>query len=136
MDLAYMVTTFQIAAISIACLRDKREKPLVPPFVSWWGWVTVASFFPVNLIPFMSTGPFAWNGSFNFWIAFFTWFIWCPLLSTYIIKGIGRIKAEDEAAGITTEDEVGTVRSVVPPVEGSLVERESAGAHHPPEPVR
>jgi hypothetical protein len=106
-DLAYMVTSFQIAAISIVFMRDKREKQLVPNWVSWWGWVTFASFFPVSLIPFFSTGPFAWNGSFNFWIAFFAWFIWCPLVSTYVIKAIGRIQAEDEAAGITLEDEVG-----------------------------
>ncbi|WP_028935694.1 hypothetical protein [Pseudonocardia spinosispora] len=97
-DLAYMVTSFQIAAISIVFMRDKREKPLVPAWVSWWGWVTFASFFPVSLIPFVTTGPFAFNGSFNFWIAFFTWFIWCPSLSFYIIKAIPRLKAEDEAA--------------------------------------
>jgi hypothetical protein len=57
------------------------------------------------------------------------------MLSTYIIKGIGRIKAEDEAAGITTEDEVGTVPSAVPPVHGSQMTREGASAHQPPEPV-
>jgi len=97
-DLAYAVTSFQIAAISIVFMRDKREKPLVHPWVCWWGWVTVASFFPVNIIPFVTTGPFAFNGSFNFWIAFPTWFVWCPALSYYILKAIPRIKAEDEAA--------------------------------------
>lgn len=135
MDLAYMVTSFQIAAISIACMRDKREKPLVPHFVSWWGWVTFATFFPVSLIPFLNTGPFAWNGSFNFWIAFFTWFIWCPLLSTYIIKAIGRIRAEDEAAGITTEDEVGVAPVAVSPSATSLVEQPATSQRGPAEPV-
>jgi len=97
-DLAYMVTSFQIAAISIVFMRDKREKPLVPSWVCWWGWVTFASFFPVCLIPFVTTGPFAFNGSFTFWIAFFTWFIWCPSLSYYVIKAVDRLKAEDAAA--------------------------------------
>ena len=50
-DLAYMVTTFQIFAVSIVFLRDTREKPLVPAWVNWWGFVTCAAFFPVSLIP-------------------------------------------------------------------------------------
>jgi amino acid transporter len=112
-DLAYMVTSFQIAAISLVFLRDRREKPLVPSFVSWWGVVTIATFFPVSLVPFVRTGPFAFNGTFNFWIAFFAWFIWCPLLSYYVIKAVDRIKAEDEAAGLTTEVDVATAAGQV-----------------------
>ncbi|MDT5161487.1 MAG: hypothetical protein QOC90_1797, partial [Mycobacterium sp.] len=33
---------------------------------------------------------------------FFTWFIWIPSLSVFIIKAIPRLKAEDEAAGRVT----------------------------------
>jgi hypothetical protein len=98
-DLAYFVTSLQIAAISIVFMRDKRAKKLVPDAVSWWGWVTFASFFAVSAIPFVTTGPLAFNGVISFWIAFFTWFIWIPSLSYFIIKAIDRIKAEDAAAG-------------------------------------
>jgi len=98
-DLAYFVTSFQIAAVSVVFLRDKREKKLVPAAVVWWGWVTFASFFVVSAIPFVTTGPLAFNGVISFWIAFFTWFFWIPSLSYYIIKAVDRIKAEDEAAG-------------------------------------
>ena len=98
-DLAYFVTSFQIAAASIVFMRDKREKKLVPNAVSWWGWVTFASFFVVSAIPFVTTGPLAFNGVISFWIAFFTWFFWIPALSYYIIKAVPRLQAEDEAAG-------------------------------------
>lgn len=98
-DLAYLVTSFQIAGASIVFMRDKRAEKLVPDVVSWWGWVTVASFFVVNAIPFVTTGPLAFNGVISFWIAFFTWFFWIPGLSYYVIKAIDRIKAEDLAAG-------------------------------------
>jgi hypothetical protein len=98
-DLAYFVTSLQIAAISIVFMRDRREKKLVGQFVIWWGWVTFASFFAVSAIPFVTTGPLAFNGVISFWIAFFTWFIWIPSLSYYIIRAVDRIKAEDEAAG-------------------------------------
>jgi hypothetical protein len=98
-DLAYFVTSLQIAAVSIVFMRDKRKKKLVPDAVSWWGWVTFASFFAVSAIPFVITGPLAFNGVISFWIAFFTWFIWIPSLSFFIIKAIPRLQAEDEAAG-------------------------------------
>jgi len=97
-DIAYMVTSFQIMGASIVFLKDKREKKLVPAWVSWWGWVTIASFFPVSLIPFFKTGPFALNGLFNFWVAFPTWYIWIVAMSIYIIKAINRIEIEDGAA--------------------------------------
>ena len=97
-DLAYMVTSFEIAACSIVFMRDKRAKKLVPDAVSWWGWVTVASFFVVNAIPFVTTGPLAFNGVISFWIAFFTWFFWIPSMSYFIIKAVDRIKAEESAA--------------------------------------
>jgi len=98
-DLAYFVTSFQIAAVSVVFMRDKREKKLVPHAVIWWGWVTFASFFVVSAIPFVTTGPLAFNGVISFWIAFFTWFFWIPSLSFFIFKAVDRIKAEDEAAG-------------------------------------
>ena len=98
-DLAYFVTSFQIAAASIVFMRDKREKKLVPDAVSWWGWITFASFFVVSAIPFVKDGPLAFNGVISFWIAFFTWFFWIPGLSYFVIRAIDRIKAEDEAAG-------------------------------------
>jgi hypothetical protein len=97
-DLAYMVTSFQIGAASIVFMRDTREKPLVPAYVCWWGWLTVASFFAVNAIPFVSTGPLAFDGAISFWFAFFTWFFWIPMLSYYVIKAVDRLKAEDAAA--------------------------------------
>jgi hypothetical protein len=97
-DLAYMVTSFQIAGSSIVFMRDKREKKLVPDAVCWWGWVTVASFFVVNAIPFVTTGPLAFNGVISFWIAFFTWFFWIPSMSYFVIKAVDRLKAEDAAA--------------------------------------
>lgn len=97
-DLAYLVTSFQIAGASIVFMRDKREKKLVPDVVSWWGWVTIASFFVVQAIPFVYTGPLAFNGVISFWIAFFTWFFWIPSMSYFILKAVGRIKAEDAAA--------------------------------------
>ncbi|WP_428311872.1 hypothetical protein [Hydrocarboniphaga sp.] len=94
-DLAYMVTSFQIFAVAMVFMRDKREKPLMPSWVSWEGFITVASFFPVSLIPFFKSGPFAFHGLFNFWIAFPTWYIWVSAVSFYTIKAIHKLEQEE-----------------------------------------
>jgi hypothetical protein len=58
----------------------------------------VASFFVVLAIPYVNTGPLAFDGVLSFWIAFGCWFIWIGSLSYFIIKAIDRLKAEDAAA--------------------------------------
>jgi hypothetical protein len=97
-DLGYMVTSFQIIGVCIVFMRDRRVKKLVPEAVVWWGWVTVASFFFVLAIPYVKTGPLAFDGVISFWIAFGCWFIWIGSLSYFIIKAVDRLKAEDAAA--------------------------------------
>ena len=95
-DLAYMVTTFQIFAICVVFLRDTRAEPLMPAWVCWWGFFTCATFFPVSLIPFFKTGPFAFQGVFNFWVAFFAWYAWVFATSFYVIRAVGRVEQEDK----------------------------------------
>ena len=109
-DLAYMVTSFQIFAVSVCILRDKREKPLYPAWLSWWGYITVLSFFPVSLIPFFKTGPFAFHGLFNFWVAFPTWYIWVFGLSICTLRAITKIQIEDGAmAKVREPSQVGAL---------------------------
>lgn len=97
-DLAYMVTTFQIFGISTVFMRDTREKPLMPGWVNWWGFFTIATFFPVSLIPFVKSGPFAFHGTFNYWIAFTAWYVWVVAVSFNVIRAIGRLQEEDGKA--------------------------------------
>lgn len=99
-DLGYMAFTFQIAAEAIVFLRDPRGKPLVAPWVCWAGFVTCAAFFMENLIPFFKTGPFAFHGLFNFWVAYGTWFVWVIGLSYYVITAITRLQQEDGALSV------------------------------------
>jgi hypothetical protein len=97
-DLAYAVTSLQIIGVSLVFMRDRRVKKLVPVAVSWLGWVTVASFFFVLAIPYVTTGPLAFDGVLSFWIVFGTLVIWIGSMSYFIIKAVDRLKAEDAAA--------------------------------------
>jgi len=97
-DLGYMVTSFQIIGATIVFMRDRREKKLLPTPVCWFGWITVMTFFPVLAIPYVETGPLAFDGVICFWIAFGTFIGWIAILSYYTIKAVDRLKAEDAAA--------------------------------------
>ncbi|RJF89388.1 hypothetical protein D3874_22425 [Oleomonas cavernae] len=93
-DLGYSVTTLQMLALGVAFLSDKREHPLIPRWLAWYGiWVGV-SFAAECLMPFFKSGPFERAGLLNFWIEFSVWFVWCPTLTFYILAAIKRLEAE------------------------------------------
>jgi hypothetical protein len=97
LDLPYIAGTFAIGAVSIVFAKDRRETPLVPRWLCWWGWFTVIVFFPVSAIPFVKSGPLAYNGLISWWVALIPWGVWMFLLSYYLLKAIDRLKAEDAA---------------------------------------
>ncbi len=93
-DTTFMVTSLQMIAIAVVFLSDKRSTPLIPKWLSWYTILIAVIFVPLMLLPFMYTGPFAWSGLFNFWVALGGWFIWVILMFFYISKSIDRLEAE------------------------------------------
>jgi hypothetical protein len=93
-DLAYSVTTVQLFAAGVAFLQDKREKPLVPRWLAWYGIWVGFMFIAECLMPFFKSGAFARDGILNFWIEFCIWFVWAPLLTIYVLKAITRLELE------------------------------------------
>jgi hypothetical protein len=96
-DTTYMATSLQMCAVGIVILSDKRAVPLLPRWLAWLSFFTAASFVPVTLIPFLLTGPFAWNGLFNYWVAFSAFFLWVLFFSIHIFKAIGLLEQEASA---------------------------------------
>ncbi len=93
-NLAYAVTTLQMIAMGVAFLRDKRDKPLFPRWLSWMGiWVGI-SFALELFLPYFKTGPFARQGVVNFWIEFFLWFFWIVFVTVGVLRAITRLEAE------------------------------------------
>jgi hypothetical protein len=97
-DTTYMVTSLQMVAMAIVFLSDKRSQPLIPRWLCWFSLFVVASFFPLSLLPFFSTGPFVWSGAFNYWVSLGSWFLWLTLMCFYVFKAIDRLQAEEQAA--------------------------------------
>jgi hypothetical protein len=94
-DVAYSVTSVQMFALGVACLRDKRAKPLIPKWFAWYGIWVGFMFIAECLMPFFKSGAFARDGILNFWIEFMIWFVWVPTLSFFVLKAINRIEQEE-----------------------------------------
>ncbi len=97
-DTTYMVTSLQMVAMAIVFLSDKRSQPLIPRWLCWFSIFVVASFFPLSLLPFFYSGPFTWNGAFNYWISLGSWFLWVTMLCYFVFQAINRLEAEEQAS--------------------------------------
>lgn len=80
---------FQLLSVGIVGLKDKRPRPFIPRWLSYlafWVAVGVAS---TPLVPFFTeSGPFAWNGLFTFWIAFFSPIVWVAIVCLLVVNNI------------------------------------------------
>jgi hypothetical protein len=102
-ELTYMGTTLQAFAAGIVGLHDKSPVPVFPRWVNYWAFVTGLSFIPVTAMPFVTSGPFAWNGLVPYWIGFGTYFTWTTSMGWYMAADVRRrIKAEDGVTATPT----------------------------------
>jgi hypothetical protein len=100
-DCTYMITTIQMVALGLFTVLNKRQTM----FPAWAGWVTAAigiGFVPLTIMPFVTEGPFALPGLWNFWIIFSGWiFAFFGVYSFYILKHVYKSKEEQtRAAGL------------------------------------
>lgn len=92
---------FQLVCVAVVGLMDKREKPFIPRWLSYLAlWIAVCVS-PTPLVPFFMTGPFAWDGLFSFWIAFFAPICWIIIVTFLIINNCRRNIGNDSTQ--TTE---------------------------------
>ncbi len=71
-DCTYMITTIQLLSLGAYIVLTTRQTV----FPAWTGWCAIAIgiiFVPLVLMPFVSEGPFAVNGTWNFFFIFGIW---------------------------------------------------------------
>lgn len=94
-DCTFMVTSLQFVALGAAILLDRRPAPYLPHWLAWLAFLTAASFVPLVAMPFLTTGPFAWNGLVNYWVALGLFFALIYSLTWYLLGAIRRIEVEE-----------------------------------------
>jgi drug/metabolite transporter (DMT)-like permease len=85
----------QCLAIGIAVFTDAGEDKVMPRWAGYFNVWCAVLLLPAVLIPFFKTGPFAWQGLFEFWLAAVVFFGWVVVMS---IVTIGAIKRQPAAA--------------------------------------
>jgi hypothetical protein len=87
-DCTYMITTIQLLALGTYIVLNKRQAI----FPAWTGWCAIAigiTFVPLVLMPFVSDGPFAVNGTWNFFFIFSIWlFAFQIPIGYYMLKEV------------------------------------------------
>ena len=95
-DCTYVITTMQMVGLGLWTILNKRQKM----FPVWAGWASIAigtSFVPLVIMPFVTDGPFAVGGIWNYWIVFGTWlFAFFAVYNYYVLKHV--YKSSEERA--------------------------------------
>ena len=99
-DCTYMITTMQMVGLGVWTILNKRQTM----FPAWAGWASIAigvSFVALVIMPFVSEGPFAVMGLWNYWIIFMTWlFAFFGVYNFYVLKHVYRSpEGQRRAAG-------------------------------------
>ena len=94
---------FQLISVGVVGLRDKRERPFIPRWMSYLALWLAVGVAPTPLVPFYTTsGPFAWDGLFTFWVAFFTPIGWIAIVCMLVVLNIMRGREPAPAEGVAS----------------------------------
>ncbi|MEH6759087.1 MAG: hypothetical protein V7676_16480 [Parasphingorhabdus sp.] len=93
-DVQFSFTVLQLIPMAICFLKDKREIPIVPKWISWFV-LWVGCMLPLlGLIGLFKTGPFGRNGLINYWVEFPIFFFFVLLASIAMLKAIPVLEKE------------------------------------------
>jgi hypothetical protein len=89
-DMTYGITTVQCVGVGMWTILNKKQKI----FPAWAGWATIlvgTCFVTLVFLPWVSRGPLAVSGIWNYFVIFGTWlFLFFGLYSYFMIKEMTR----------------------------------------------
>jgi hypothetical protein len=97
-DMTFVVTLVQMVALGTAILIDRHATPYFPKWLGWFCYLMAFTFVPLVVMPFLKTGPFAWDGLFNYYIALGAFFVFIYTMSYYVYRAVVRVEAEELGA--------------------------------------
>ena len=87
-----MVQNFCLAA---AIFADQSAEPLFPRWSAYFNvWVGL-SFIPASLLPFVHSGPVAWNGVLSWYLGAVAFFAWIVVMTVLMLRAIQALPQRD-----------------------------------------
>ncbi|MFA6577402.1 MAG: hypothetical protein WCS84_18415, partial [Nocardioides sp.] len=105
-DLTFACSLLQQVALGVAILRDPRDEPLIPRWVAYVSFLSAATYLALTMVPFVRTGPLAWNGLLSFWAVFVSFFLVIAVVTPTTLRALRRLESEDVSAAVTLTEEV------------------------------
>lgn len=72
---------FVVVTLVIGSLCDSGDDPILPRWVGYFNLWFLLTLFPLNVIFFFKSGPFAWNGLFGFYLPFVIFWFWFVVMT-------------------------------------------------------
>lgn len=99
-DLAWILFIMVFAPVMVQCLSiavavlTNPEQRVFPRWVAYFNLWCAFLLLPGSLIPFFKSGPFAWHGILEFWLAAAVFFGWLIVMTTVLL---GAVRRQSEA---------------------------------------
>jgi hypothetical protein len=85
-------------AHGVAVLNDRGENPVFPRWMAWLSFLIFGAFLPDQLMFFVKSGPFAWNGIISFWIPLTLFCNWFLLVFWFLRRDLHRTRSGEPTA--------------------------------------
>lgn len=92
---AYPTFIAQFGAIALGTLLDRSPKPVFPRWSAYFNLWVMLLFLPGGFAYFFRSGPLAWNGLFDFWLAAGAFFAWLVVMTPLVLRAIDEDPAEE-----------------------------------------
>jgi hypothetical protein len=93
-DLAWIPFIMVFPPVMIQCLSiagailNHDDQQVLPRWLGYFNVWCAVLLVPAVLIPFFKTGPFAWHGIFEFWLAAVVFFGWFAVMTFAVLRAI------------------------------------------------
>ncbi len=93
----------QALVTGVAIFSDKSPTPVFPRWVAWYSLFMAFGSLTGSLIPFVISGPFAWNGVMGFWVAAVVYFAWFAIMLSQFHLANQRARNDIRSRGIAPQ---------------------------------
>ncbi|MGQ0530291.1 MAG: hypothetical protein ACT4PG_10880 [Panacagrimonas sp.] len=81
-------TILQWLCIGLAVIGDTSAEPIYPRWFAYLNFWLAFGAVSGQVIPFVKSGPFAYNGLFGFWMVAAVFFVWVSITYWYTLKAV------------------------------------------------